>query len=209
LRGRNWNIGEFMDIGNLLFYVGMGIPIGSLFILWLIEEKRMADTLKKHELEYRDELQRIYREHLMTIRRMREIEQRHIQQMDSEHGEGTYTGSSGTFTPEQFEQYLRLFFNCGKRKKPKLTPAQHKARKLLKKLLPLEEWKRFQKKGYFVYIDKFKNRWEFINRFHYPIIFNDEQICISGDDEAPIEDLLIQCYLEVKGGRGDKLLKGS
>jgi len=119
----------------------------------------------------------------------------------------------GTLSPRRFEQILREYFNIHKnihkRCRPKLTQAQHQARKLLKKLLSLEEWKRFQRKGYFIYIDRFKNRWKFINRFHYPILFNEERICIDADDEAPIEDLLIQCYLEVRGGRGDKLLKSS
>jgi len=81
----------------------------------------------------------------------------------------------------------------------------HKAQTLLKHFLPPSKWQQFKSKGYFICKSK-GHTWKFINREHYPLEYDGKQICIDGDPQAPVEDLLLQCYLEVKGGRGDGLI---
>jgi len=82
---------------------------------------------------------------------------------------------------------------------------EKKAEKLLKQYLSPAQRRQYEEDHFFKYTDTKRNEWKFFRREHFPIKCNSERICIDGDPDAPVEDLLLQCYLEVKAGRGEKL----
>ena len=72
--------------------------------------------------------------------------------------------------------------------------------------------------NYFGYIEKaVKREWRFHFRYHYPVefIYSDSHyecnqfigLCIELENKTPTEDILLMSLLEVRGGRGDKIIK--
>lgn len=90
--------------------------------------------------------------------------------------------------------------------------ASKRAEELLLSFLDSEQKKTYKEKNFFKYKEIPQLRlWTFYNRFHYPVVVKDARwnfynLCIQLDDKTPTEDILLMAYLEVKGGRGDKLL---
>jgi len=86
------------------------------------------------------------------------------------------------------------------------------ATELLCMFLEPEQAAEFKDKGRFDYIDEENRTWRFIRRYHWPIeLWTDgklqRKLCLDIDPEAPTEDLLLWAYLQVKGGRGEGILK--
>lgn len=85
-----------------------------------------------------------------------------------------------------------------------------KAEGLLLSVLDKTQRKAYKKyKSFSLYEQKKDRVWEFYFRYHYPVevITKQEtfQLCVDFAEHIPTEDLLLAAYLEVKGGRGDKL----
>lgn len=108
-----------------------------------------------------------------------------------------------------FDDY-QYCYCCGRTFSREGKKSIQRARELLKHFLEPEQWEEFEEHNYFTYKDSQNRNWKFIAREHYPIEcregYKHYRICIDSDPEAPVEDLLLQCYLEVKGGRGEELL---
>jgi len=99
---------------------------------------------------------------------------------------------------------LNIAFNTGNIIKPNL-----KAKKLLLSVLSSKQRKQYKKSNCFTYQDKQKRDWEFHLRYHYPVVCVKPltQLCIELGQETPTEDILLKAFLEIKGGRGDKMLE--
>lgn len=88
-----------------------------------------------------------------------------------------------------------------------------RATELLLMFLEKKEASDFEKDGRFQRHDEMGRLWTFKRQFHYPIQVEEahgafiKSLCFDFDPEAPVEDLLLLAYLEVKGGRGDKLIE--
>lgn len=84
---------------------------------------------------------------------------------------------------------------------------------LLLMFLEKKEADEFEKDGRFQWHDEVGRLWTFKRQFHYPVQVvetygaSPKDLCFDFDPEAPVEDLLLLAYLEVKGGRGDKLIE--
>lgn len=86
------------------------------------------------------------------------------------------------------------------------------ATELLCMFLEPEQAAEFKDRGYFEYTDEENQTWRFIRRYHWPVEIWDNgilqrKLCLDIDPEAPTEDLLLWTYLQVKGGRGEGILK--
>jgi len=92
------------------------------------------------------------------------------------------------------------------------TQAKERASELLEHFLTDKQRQEFKKNKYFTHIDTEGRLWKFISTFHYPVMVkvNSEwiKLCFDTVNKAiPVEDLLLQSYLQVTGGDGDKLLE--
>lgn len=109
--------------------------------------------------------------------------------------------------------------------------AVHKqATELLLMFLDKEQAKQFKESGAFAYLDDQGRHWRFYRRFHYPVDVREvappaedwpqapeqwpvpsgkpaQKLCFETGSDMPIEDLLLLAFLEVKGGRGNELIK--
>ncbi len=93
-----------------------------------------------------------------------------------------------------------------------------KAEELLLNFLDSKQRKSYKKDRFFEHIEKAANReWRFHFRIHYPVEFRSSDshyecnpfigLCIELENETPKEDLLLMSLLEVRGGRGDEIIK--
>jgi len=99
------------------------------------------------------------------------------------------------------------------------TPVvNEKAEKLLLSFLDSKQQQDYRESGYFGYIEKdIRREWKFHFRYHYPVEFRYSDshyecnefigLCIELENETPTEDILLMSFLEVLGGRGDKIIK--
>lgn len=101
--------------------------------------------------------------------------------------------------------------------------AVHKqATELLLMFLDKGQNEQFKESGVFSYVDNQNRYWHFYRRFHYPVtveeflgketkrvgaVFMPTRLCFETRSDMPIEDLLLLAFLEVKGGRGDELIR--
>jgi len=96
-----------------------------------------------------------------------------------------------------------------------LEKPNKKAEALLLSVLDKEQKSQYREEKRFRYTEQVKQRfWLFRFKYHYPVQYKYFDpaseflgLCIDLDQETPTEDILLICYLEVKGGRGDALIK--
>lgn len=94
--------------------------------------------------------------------------------------------------------------------KPKVN---EKARELLLSFLDSKQQQDYRKLGHFGYLEEAaKREWRFYFRYHYPVEFRNPNdgfigLCIELENETPTEDILLMCLLEVRGGRGDDIIR--
>lgn len=90
-----------------------------------------------------------------------------------------------------------------------------RAEALLLSVLNAKQKKQYEAKKLFCCLEKEKQRfWRFTFRYHYPVEYATPPngfrgLCVDLDQETPTEDILLICYLEVKGGRGDALIRAA
>ena len=88
-----------------------------------------------------------------------------------------------------------------------------KAEELLLSFLDTEQRKSYKKHKFFEHLEKAARReWRFHFRYHYPVEFRNPGdnfigLCIELENETPKEDVLLMSLLEVRGGRGDEIIK--
>jgi len=88
-----------------------------------------------------------------------------------------------------------------------------KARELLLSFLDPKQQQDYKKLGHFGYLEEAaKREWKFYFRYHYPVEFRNQGanfvgLCIELEDKTPTEDVLLMSLLEVRGGRGDNIIK--
>jgi len=115
---------------------------------------------------------------------------------------------------EEFSEAMARMVQAFRGDEVRLEGKEHKqATELLLMFLDEEQAEQFRELGQFAFRDKKGRNWTFFRRFHYPVTVLDSQkdkylkLCFDFDPKAPTEDLLLLAYLEVKGGRGDRLIK--
>ena len=92
-----------------------------------------------------------------------------------------------------------------------------KATELLLRFLNEKQAGEFKKKGYFHHTDDQERIWKFTRQYHFPVQVEfpkskywncgTTSLCVESDPKTPTEDLLLLCYLDVLGGRGDEIIK--
>ena len=94
------------------------------------------------------------------------------------------------------------------------TPVvNEKAEKLLLSFLDSKQRKSYKEGRFFEHFEEaVKREWRFHFKYHYPVEFRNQGdeftgLCIELGNETPTEDILLMCLLEVRGGRGDKIVK--
>lgn len=94
---------------------------------------------------------------------------------------------------------------------PQSTKAEEKAMRLLRRFLTKEQDEQLTKIHLFRFTDSKHRDWTFYDRFHWPVGVSikgkNVTLCFQTDPKVPTCDLLLQAYLEVKGGNGDRLIK--
>jgi len=77
---------------------------------------------------------------------------------------------------------------------------------LLRRFITPSQWQDYNSLGYFSQKDGKGRTWKFKKDHHYPIECDGQQICIDPELGAPDEDLLLQVWLEIIGGRAEEIL---
>ena len=85
------------------------------------------------------------------------------------------------------------------------TIARERAKGLLFRFITKDQAKSYCANRVFYQKDAKGRRWAFHNRPHYPVECEGEHICIDAARGAPLEDMLLQVWLEVIGGRDDAI----
>lgn len=88
-----------------------------------------------------------------------------------------------------------------------------KAEKLLLSFLDPMQKRYYKRLKRFEHLEKdAKREWQFHFRYHYPVEFRNPDdnfigLCIELENKTPTEDILLMCLLEVRGGRGDDIIR--
>jgi len=111
---------------------------------------------------------------------------------------GMRATASEVIQREQSKKLARLLISEQRVKKQAL--------KLLRRFITPAQWQDYNSSGCFSQKDGKGRTWKFKKEHHYPIECDGTPICIDAERGAPDEDLLLQVWLEVIGGRGQELL---
>ena len=88
-----------------------------------------------------------------------------------------------------------------------VSEVRERAKELLCRFITKKQSKDFLALKHFTQKDTKGRLWTFYNRPHYPIECEGKHICIDGAPGAPLEDVLLQVWLEVIAGRDDAVCR--